>query len=109
MKYTIIDREEAKRITGWDTDMDQEFKGLVPGYACGYNFGDVEVDLHLVIIEEHSLVVGIMSVLMEKRQGNDVFKQHGLSIEQKEVKHSVVDEVVLAGRFFFCEWCRNIS
>lgn len=38
MKYTIIDREEAKRITGWTTDMDQEFKGLVPGYACGYNF-----------------------------------------------------------------------
>ena len=38
MNYTIIDREEAKRITGWDTDMDQEFKGLVPGYACGYNF-----------------------------------------------------------------------
>lgn len=38
MKYVIIDREEAKRITGWTTDMDQEFKGLVPGYACGYNF-----------------------------------------------------------------------
>ena len=37
MKYVIIDCEEAKRITGWTTDMDQEFKGLVPGYACGYN------------------------------------------------------------------------
>ena len=38
MKQVIIDCEEAKRITGWTTDMDQEFKGLVPGYACGYNF-----------------------------------------------------------------------
>lgn len=38
MNYTIIDREEAKRISGWESDMNQEYKGVVPGYACGYNF-----------------------------------------------------------------------
>jgi hypothetical protein len=38
MKCTVIDREEAKKITGWTKDMDQEYKGVVPGYACGYNF-----------------------------------------------------------------------
>ena len=38
MKYEILNCEEAKKITGWDTDMDQEYKGLIPGYLCGYNF-----------------------------------------------------------------------
>lgn len=38
MKYEIMDCVEAKKITGWDTDMDQEYKGLIPGYLCGYNF-----------------------------------------------------------------------
>lgn len=38
MKYEIMDCAEAKRITGWDIDMDQEYKGLIPGYLCGYNF-----------------------------------------------------------------------
>lgn len=38
MKYEIMDCVEAKRITGWDIDMDQEYKGLIPGYLCGYNF-----------------------------------------------------------------------
>ena len=38
MKYEIMDCVEAKKITGWGTDMDQEYKGLIPGYLCGYNF-----------------------------------------------------------------------
>lgn len=38
MKYEIMDCVEAKKITGWHTDMDQEYKGLIPGYLCGYNF-----------------------------------------------------------------------
>ena len=37
MKYEILNCEEAKRITGW-SDVDQEYKGLIPGYLCGYNF-----------------------------------------------------------------------
>lgn len=38
MKYEIMNCEEAKRVTGWTIDMDQEYKGVIPGYACGYNF-----------------------------------------------------------------------
>ena len=38
MKYEIMNRVEAEKLTGWNTDMDQEYKGFIPGYACGYNF-----------------------------------------------------------------------
>ena len=38
MKYEIMNCAEAKKLTGWNRDMDQEYKGLIPGYACGYNF-----------------------------------------------------------------------
>lgn len=39
MKYVIIDKEEAKKITGWETFMvDYEYRGVIPGYFCGYNF-----------------------------------------------------------------------
>lgn len=38
MKYNIINCEEAKRITGWDKDMNHEYRGPISGYYCGYNF-----------------------------------------------------------------------
>lgn len=38
MKYVILNKEEAKKITGWENNMDQSYHGPIPTLLCGYNF-----------------------------------------------------------------------
>ena len=59
-------------------------------------FRDIEVYLNLVIIEKYTLVILFVSILAEQGQGSQILMQCCVTIQQEEVKHAIVDEVVFA-------------
>ena len=57
----------------------------------------IEVNLHLVVVEEYPLMAEVMTISPEKCECNRILQQQGLATKKKEIDHAVVHEIILAG------------